>query len=371
MKRITLYAAAILAAFALSQCSEEKTAEEKTGLPGDNLNLYATLDLFKESKSPQAFEKSLNDKSGKVNNLDLDGNGKADYIRVIDTKEGSNHTIVLRVDVSKTESQDVAVFEIEKNADKTAHIQVIGDEDLYGKDYIIEPKNEKAAAGFVMVTNTVAVNVWAWPCITYIYSPAYVVWVSPWAYEMYPVWWEPWPVVSYEVYYPMFAYHHVYYERAPGYRFVKIHENYHYHIRNRSPYVYNKHHGPDPWKGKNPGNDQRMSGKDKNNAGKNHSDPDIDRNTGKMKNNDQARHEKQSRGKMNNAQTGKINSRPDRQKQTAGPDRSSSHRTDARKNNSSKPSGANQHTTMKKSPPAGNYASGQQRGSKGGGGKRK
>jgi hypothetical protein len=31
------------------------------GLPGDNLDLYAVLDLFQKSKTIEDFEKSLND----------------------------------------------------------------------------------------------------------------------------------------------------------------------------------------------------------------------------------------------------------------------------------------------------------------------
>ena len=49
-------------------------------LPGDNLNLYAVLKSFQESETLEGFERTLNDESGKINNLDLDGDGKTDYI---------------------------------------------------------------------------------------------------------------------------------------------------------------------------------------------------------------------------------------------------------------------------------------------------
>src|ERR1035437_1719708 len=109
------------------------------GLPGDNLNLYAVMNLFQESKTLPQFEKSLNDENSKINNLDLNGDGQTDYISVVDNVEGKAHTIVLKDAISATETQDVAVFYVNKDANNQVQIQLIGDEALYGKDYIIEP----------------------------------------------------------------------------------------------------------------------------------------------------------------------------------------------------------------------------------------
>ena len=66
-----------------------QTAKDTTslGLPGDNLDLYAVLDLFQKSKTIEEFEKSLNLEKTGINNLDLDLDGKVDFIKVV-TKEG-------------------------------------------------------------------------------------------------------------------------------------------------------------------------------------------------------------------------------------------------------------------------------------------
>src|SRR4249920_779729 len=74
------------------------------GLPGDNLDLYATLTLFQKSKTIEAFEKSLNDEKTGINNIDLNLDKKIDFIKVKTTKEDSSYTFVLQVDVSKTET---------------------------------------------------------------------------------------------------------------------------------------------------------------------------------------------------------------------------------------------------------------------------
>src|SRR5687768_10225408 len=76
------------------------------GLPGDNLDLYAVLNLFQKSKTIEEFEKSLNQQETGINNLDLDLDEKVDFIKVITTKKDSSFTFILQIEVSKTEIQD-------------------------------------------------------------------------------------------------------------------------------------------------------------------------------------------------------------------------------------------------------------------------
>src|SRR4030095_15007382 len=111
---------------AFSQAKEDTTAV--LGLPGDNLDLYAVLDLFQKSKTIEAFEKSLNDEKTKINNLDLNLDKKVDFIKVVTKKEDSSYTFVLQVDVTKTETQDVAIILLNKDKGKVS-LQVVGDEE--------------------------------------------------------------------------------------------------------------------------------------------------------------------------------------------------------------------------------------------------
>ncbi|MGC9344027.1 MAG: hypothetical protein ACP5E3_15095, partial [Bacteroidales bacterium] len=113
--------------------------DEYLGLPGDNLNLYAVMNLFQESETLEKFERDLNDPDSRINNLDLNNDNYVDYIMVSDHSEGNVHNIVLQVALNKKEYQDVAVFIVEKYRDGSVAIQLIGDEALYGKNYIIEP----------------------------------------------------------------------------------------------------------------------------------------------------------------------------------------------------------------------------------------
>lgn len=180
--------------------SQSETLEEPTGLPGDGFSLEGALELFKTATSPEDFEQKLNTEENYVNNLDLNEDGEIDFIRVEDHMEGDVHAIVLQVPISKKESQDIAVIEIEKTGKEEAILQIIGDEDLYGESVIAEPfemeakSNGKGPNADVEVERII-VNVWFWPCVRFIYVPSYVVYVSPWYYGYYPVrWWRPWRV---------------------------------------------------------------------------------------------------------------------------------------------------------------------------------
>lgn len=204
MKNLTLIVSILVLHLGVARAI---TTTDTTGLPGDHFDLYAMLDVFKASSSPEDFEKRLNTESNHVNNLDLNKDNKVDYIRVVDYSEKGSHALVLRVAINEKESQDVAVIEIEQKGDNSAQLQVVGDELLYGEDYIIEPGSksdslqpEKKLIGFDEQT-FVFVNVWYWPCVTYMYYPGYVIWVSPWYWGYWPGWWYPWSPVMWVVYY--------------------------------------------------------------------------------------------------------------------------------------------------------------------------
>lgn len=201
---------------AFSQDKEDST--ELLGLPGDNLDLYAVLTLFQKSKTIEAFEKSLNDEKEKINNLDLNLDKKVDFIKVTTKKDGDAYTFVLQVDVTKTETQDVALILVSKDKKDKVSIQCVGDPDLYGKDYVIEPKGNSSVTanpGYtgsepvtVNVPSTQTVVVQSPPVVQYIYSPAYVPYVPPYYYGFYPPWFGFATVMAVGIYRHNHYYHH-------------------------------------------------------------------------------------------------------------------------------------------------------------------
>ena len=199
--------------------------DQRLNLPGDNLNLYAVLKLFQESPTLESFEKTLNDSDSKVNNLDLNNDNQVDYLKVIDHVDGDTHNIVIQDATSSTENQDVAVIVVQKIKDNQVQIQVIGDEDLYGKDYIIEPNFETdetetkstpnpgyTAGGSqtIIVEKVTTRAIYDWPIVRVIYMPNYVVWISPWYWNYYPAFWHPWRPYYWHYYYG-WHYHWNYY----------------------------------------------------------------------------------------------------------------------------------------------------------------
>ncbi len=225
----------IVAAFICGQLNAQQQIPDSLGLPGDNLNLYAVMDLFQKSETLEGFEKALNDKNNTINNLDLDNDGRVDYITVTDYPDGDLHNIVLRDPINDREQQDVAVFTVSRDKDGRIDIQVTGDEDLYGKDYIIEPAPARPAGetpnpGYmgnanvaenqtVVAQSAPVVAVSSWPVVLFIYRPAYVIWRSPWYFGYYPPYWRPWRPHYWHYYY---GYHYHYFYPA-RYSVVHVH----------------------------------------------------------------------------------------------------------------------------------------------------
>ena len=221
----------IIAIFCLTGLGSAAQAEgEKLNLPGDNLNLYAALKLFQESPTLESFEQALNDEKSNINNLDLNGDNKIDYILVEDNPEGNVHNIVLKTAVSKTEDQDIAVFVVNRESDDKVQIQVIGNEDLYGKDYIIEPDFETGseAAGTpnpgytgdeangnenTAIVNTSTTEIASWPIVRFVFVPAYTSWRSPWHWGYYPSYWRPWRPFFWHYYYGYHYHWNYFYNR--------------------------------------------------------------------------------------------------------------------------------------------------------------
>ena len=205
---------------AFSQASKDKAPKDTAslGMAGDNLDLYAVLDIFQKSKTIEAFEKNLNDDKAKINNLDLNLDKKVDFIKVTTKKDGDGYTFILQVDVSKKETQDVAVIYLNKDKNGKISLQIVGDEDLYGKDYVIEPKGNSSVTanpGYVGpdpvtkdVPATTTVVVQSAPIVQYVYSPAYVPYYPPYYYGYHPPYFAMATVLAVGIYRHNNWYHH-------------------------------------------------------------------------------------------------------------------------------------------------------------------
>ena len=194
------------------------------GLPGDNLDLYGVLELFQKSKTIEDFEKTLNLKETGLNNLDLNLDKKADFIKVTTKQKDDDFSFILQVDVTEKEIQDVAVILLDKDKEGKITLQIVGDEELYGKNYVIEPKTKPtpsvtanpAYTGDDPVTvnvpaSTTVVVVEQAPVVQYVYSPAYAPYYPPYYYGYYPGYFMAFSIMA------VGMYHHSCYHYHGGY----------------------------------------------------------------------------------------------------------------------------------------------------------
>ncbi|MES1221811.1 MAG: hypothetical protein ABUT20_40310 [Bacteroidota bacterium] len=233
----------ILPVFLLSitHLVQAQNVPDSTGLPGDNFSLEGALDMFKKASSPEEFEKLINTEDNGVNNLDLDNDGNIDYVKVIDKKDGDVHAFVLQVAVSEKENQDIAVIELEKTGSDNAVLQIVGDEDIYGEQTIVEPSDDAvsfanapaevihgpyAASYDNNLPDGLIVNVWMWPAVRFVYAPAYTVWVSPWSWRLHPVWWRPRRPLYWHAFYPRRVVYTRHYTVVTTHRVVRAHRIY-------------------------------------------------------------------------------------------------------------------------------------------------
>ncbi|MBR1631433.1 MAG: hypothetical protein IJ680_06210 [Paludibacteraceae bacterium] len=213
--------ASLLILFAAIGCSSLWANETITVTAQDNdisqnLDLKAVATVFGESKDLEEFERKLNDYDARITNLDLNGDGEVDYLRVVETAEGDKHLVVIQAILAQDIYQDVASIYVEKDpTTKQTVVQIVGDEYIYGTNYIIEP---------------VYLHV---PVIyDYFWRPYYTYWVSPWYWGYWPAWWHAytcWGVHDYWGW--MYDWHHAHH--LCSYRYVS-------HPRNGFA---NMHHG--------------------------------------------------------------------------------------------------------------------------------
>jgi len=254
MKNLVITSIIALLTAGWSIAGAQNYPDEYLGLPGDNLNLYAVMKLFQESETLEEFEKNLNDENTMVNNLDLNGDNMVDYIMVYDYVDGNVHNIVLRVAINPNETQDVAVFTVQQFNDGSVQVQLIGDELLYGKNYIVEPYYAENGAtpnpGYVgntragknvTVVHTNTYQVAEWPVIRYIYLPSYTVWRSSWYWGYRPVYWNPWRPFYWHTYYGYhshyYHHYHAHYRHWKHYRYPRYKNHYYTNIRTYSPRI--------------------------------------------------------------------------------------------------------------------------------------
>lgn len=133
------------------------------------LDLQAVGAAFGQSNSIQEFEALLNNYSYIISNLDLNGDGYVDYLRVVETMEGYNHLFIVQAVLGANIYQDVCTLIVEAPSITNYYVQIVGAPYIYGPNYYIRP---------VYVNRPIMIQ--------HFCKPGYRAWTSPWYWEHYP-----------------------------------------------------------------------------------------------------------------------------------------------------------------------------------------
>ena len=152
-------------------CMAQKriTVEVPTDDISKNLDLKAVATAFGESKDLEEFEQRLNDNESHISNLDLNNDGEVDYLRVIEDNKNATHNILIQAVIGKDNYQDVATILVERNSNNKTTVEIVGDQNLYGENNVIEP-----------------VYLYTPSIFSYLWTPGYYSWYSPYYWGYYP-----------------------------------------------------------------------------------------------------------------------------------------------------------------------------------------
>lgn len=179
----------------LSYADETVTVTATSSDISENLDLKTVATLFGQAKDLEQFEQMLNNPDSAFSNLDLNGDGEVDYLRVIETADNNRHLVVVQAVLAKDIYQDVASIFVDKDEEtQSVTVQVIGDEYIYGVNYIIEP----------VYIHRPLIYDWFW-------GTSWVCWHSPYYWGYFPHWWRPYYCVDPFVYWDHCYWHHYHY----------------------------------------------------------------------------------------------------------------------------------------------------------------
>ncbi len=154
-----------------------------SNLAGQNLDLQAVIALVKQAKNGEDLERLINQPNS-VNNLDLDGDGQVDYIRVEEYQGGNTKNFSLTAQLPSGQVQEVAQIQIEQQPNQQAVVQVQGNQTVYGPSVYYTSTFPLASVLFL-----------AW-----VFSPRPAIFISPYHYGYYPSYYRvytPVPVATY------------------------------------------------------------------------------------------------------------------------------------------------------------------------------
>lgn len=143
MKSFTLFFATVILLFVPMTTNavayEDRTIYTYDDYMSEDLNLDAVASLFGVSRDLADFEWRLNDPNNQISNLDLNGDYRVDYLRVVETMQRDLRIITIQAIIGKNQYQDVATIELYRDDYERTTLEIVGDPYIYGSNFIVEP----------------------------------------------------------------------------------------------------------------------------------------------------------------------------------------------------------------------------------------
>lgn len=173
MKKIFIPVLAAILAFGMQSCGSGEREHTDVTINADTdlskgLDLKALGELLKKTKDAKTLEEELN-KPGSINNVDLDGDGKVDYLKVTEYGKDNDRGLSITDDVKQGETQEIATIDISKTNDQQADVNVQGNQDIYGPG----------------ATYHSSFGVGDFLLMSYLFMP-HPFYMSPWGFGYYP-----------------------------------------------------------------------------------------------------------------------------------------------------------------------------------------
>ena len=160
----------------IDQAPPDAALDENDYWAKDNLDLPRVGNLLERSDSPQQFESYLNSNDG-INNLDLNGDGYADYISVREYQDrGDNErglSLFTRYGPGLIQEVATIIFQRDNYRSPGARILLTGNEQLYGDNRYYESNWTDRSIGLVSALFTDHNNYYTSPYYYDNYPPNY------------------------------------------------------------------------------------------------------------------------------------------------------------------------------------------------------
>jgi len=101
----------------------------------DGLDLKAVTALLKEVETPEKLEERINSGSPRICNLDLNEDGKVDYVKVQEYEKDGVKGFSLSAELGPDDVQELATIEIQKDASGNTRVQTHGNSHVYGNNH--------------------------------------------------------------------------------------------------------------------------------------------------------------------------------------------------------------------------------------------